>query len=162
MCRCPSRALREEPLPPGRQQDQRNSAGRCPVPPQNSLSGAFLCSNPGVLTLIQADMHILHLQTPFSTNPPVTQPPSAHSSLYDTPTSTKPQVLRPESFCSPTDSFCCSCSQHGEEPRVPEREPAASHETRRAPDAVSTGGPPGPGPVGSCQTDAGGEDSPGP
>ncbi|KAF5911028.1 hypothetical protein HPG69_000993 [Diceros bicornis minor] len=60
-----------------------------------------------------------------------------------------------KSFCPNTDIFCYFCSQHSEDPWAPDREPAASHETWGATDAVSTGGPTGPGTAGGSQKDAG-------
>lgn len=64
------------------------------------------------------------------------------------------QVLLPT-----TDSFCCFCSQHGKDPRIPDGKPADSHESRGATDAVSTGGPTNPGKARGSQKDAGGEDT---
>ena len=69
------------------------------------------------------------------------------------------QISRAGSFHPTTDSFCSICFQDREDPWVHDREPAASHETWKATDAVSTGGPPGPGTAGGCQKDAGGEDT---
>lgn len=156
MCSCPVRALKGEPLPWGRQQDrgtQEEPGCQPPLPTMRFASRALLPSNPRGLNWIKPKcLYLLHLQIAYSMNPPGTPASKSKQALLY-------PITWSRSFCPTTDSFCL-CSQHCEDSGVPDGDPAASHETRGATDAVSTGGPTGPGTAGGRQKDAGGEDTP--